>query len=43
MFEWYMFGCANKNTHQNDKKIELCAHMLTLLGSIMNMIGENPI
>ena len=44
MFEWYVVGCANKNKHQNDKKISLCAqNMLTILGSIENMIGENHV
>ena len=39
-----MVGCAHMNKHQIDKKIGLCTqNMLTILDSIVNMIGENPI
>ena len=43
IFEWYVVRCGSKNGHQTDKcfEIGLCTqNMLTILGSMLNMIGD---
>ena len=47
MFEWYVLKCGSKNKHLKDmcfEEVGLHAQsMLTILGSIINMIGETYI